>query len=441
MKRGIAVLSVFALLVFAAPALFAQDTNEMPAKRAPKSSTTFVHCGKLIADVDQPAIDGGDVIITNGKVTAVGRNLSAPKGAQREDFAKYTCIPGLIDAHIHIWTGPRGQYPSLALAAIRATKDMEYALDSGVVAARVLGTEGFVDVALKDAIDEGTIPGPHLVPAAHAISIPGGHGDFYDFPPDLTPENFYTPENGFINSPADAEAAVHWQLKYGARVIKILASGGVLSPLDSPLAEQVSPEELKVIVEQAHAAHVKVAAHDENLPTIWAALRAGVNSIEHGAGLDQDAANYMKGHGVYLTPTLYIANNIVENGAKMHMPEFAIRKANIIWQGELQGFKIALATGLKIAAGSDQSYEPGKGTVRDEIVTDVRFGATPQQALHFGTKGSADLLGLDDLGAISAGKEGDIVAVEGNPLEDIHALERVRAVIFQGQPVPPANRY
>jgi imidazolonepropionase-like amidohydrolase len=441
MKRGIAILGVLVLMACAARCATAQDSDAMPVNATAKSNTTFVRCGKLIADASQQAIDGGDVIITAGKITAVGRGLTAPAGAQQQDLSKYTCIPGLIDAHIHIWTGPRGKYPSLPLATIRATKAMAYALDSGVVAARVLGSGGFVDVALKDAIEEGTIPGPHLIPAAHAISIPGGHGDFYDFPPDLTPENFYTPENGYINSPAEAEAAVHWQLKYGARVIKILASGGVLSPLDSPLSEQVSPEELKVIVEQAHAAHVKVAAHDENLPTIWAALHAGVDSIEHGAGLDKDAANYMKDHGVYLTPTLYIANNIVENGPKMHMADYAIRKANLIWQGELQGFKVALSTGVKIAAGSDQSYEPGKGTVRDEIMTDVRFGATPQQALSFGTKASADLLGLDDLGAIAVGKEGDIVATEGNPLEDIHALERVRAVIFKGEPVPVANRY
>ncbi|MGB6483419.1 MAG: amidohydrolase family protein [Candidatus Acidiferrales bacterium] len=441
MKRGIAFLSLLALFAFTAPALFAQDTDQMPATATPKSSTTFVRCGKLIADATEPAIDGGEVVIADGKVTAVGRNLTVPDGAQQQDLSRYTCIPGLVDAHIHIWTGPRGQYPSLPLATIRATKAMAYAVDSGIVGARVLGSGGFVDVALKDAIEEGTIPGPHLVPAAHAISIPGGHGDFYAFPPDLVPENFYTPENGYINSPADAEAAVHWQLKYGARVIKILASGGVLSPLDSPLAEQVSEEELKVIVEQAHNAHVKVAVHDENLPTIWAALHAGVDSIEHGAGLDQDAANYMKEHGTYLTPTLYIANNIVENGAKMHMPDYAIRKANLIWQGELQGFKLGLSTGLKIVAGSDQSYEPGKGTVRDEIMTEVRFGATPQQALSFGTKASAELLGLDDLGTIAVGKEGDVVAVEGNPLEDIHALERVRAVIAKGQSLPPANRY
>src|SRR5690348_7173617 len=440
MKR-VALIGAFSALLFAATPLFAQDTNEMPAKAAAKFATTFVHCGTLIADADEAPISGGEVIITNGKVTAVGRNLTAPKDAHHEDLTKYTCIPGLLDAHIHIWTGPRGRNPSLPLAAIRASKDMEYALDSGIVAARVLGTNGFVDVALKDAIDEGTIPGPHLIPAAHAISIPGGHGDFYDFPPDLTPENYYTPENGFINSPADAEAAVHWQLKYGAKVIKILASGGVLSPIDSPLAEQVSPDELKVIVEQAHAAHVKVAAHDENLPTIWAALRAGVDSIEHGAGLDDDAAKYMKEHGVYLTPTLYIASNIVENGAKMHMADYAIRKANLIWQGELAGFKAGLKEGVKIAAGSDQSYEPGKGTVRDEIMALARFGGTPREALTWGTRGSADLLGLDDLGTLAVGKEGDIVATEGNPLDDIKALEKVRAVIFKGESVPAANHY
>ncbi len=445
MKRGMASAALLILCAFAvsflAPVSLAQDTDQMPVAPSTTSNTTIVRCGKLIADADQPAIDGGEVLIVDGKVTAVGRNLNAPAGANREDFTKYTCIPGLVDAHIHLWTGPRGKYPSLPLATIRATKAMAYAVDSGIVAARVLGGEGFVDVALKDAIEEGTIPGPHLVPAAHAISIPGGHGDFYDFPPQLTPENFYTPENGFINSPADAEAAVHWQLKYGARVIKILASGGVLSPIDSPFSEQISEEELKVIVEQAHNAHVKVAAHLENLPTIWACLHAGIDSVEHGAGLDQDAANYMKAHGTYLTPTLYIANNIVENGAKMRMPDYAIRKANLIWQGELQGFKIALATGLNIVAGSDQTYEPGKGTVRDEIMTDVRFGATPQQALHFGTKASAELLGLDNVGAIAVGKEGDVVAVEGNPLEDIHALERVRGVIVKGQSLPPANHY
>lgn len=441
MRRVLGILSAFALAACAASRLTAQDSDTMPAATAAKSATTFVRCGTLIADAGQPAIEGGEVIITAGKITAIGSSLKAPAGAQQQDLSKYTCIPGLIDAHIHIWTGPRGKYPSLPLATLRASKAMAYALDSGVVAARVLGSAGFVDVALKNAIEEGTIPGPRLIPAAHAISIPGGHGDFYDFPPDLTPENFYTPENGFINSPADAEAAVHWQLKYGARVIKVLASGGVLSPSDSPFADQISPEELKVIVEQAHAAHVKVAAHDENLPTIWAALRAGVDSIEHGAGLDNDAAVYMKEHGVYLTPTLYIANNIVENGAKLHMADYAIRKANLIWQGELQGFKAALSTGVKMAAGSDQSYEPGKGTLRNEIMTLVRFGATPRQALSFGTKASADLLGLDDLGVLAVGKEGDLVATEGNPLEDIHALERVRAVIVKGEPVPAANRY
>ena len=147
MKRGIAILGVMALMACAARGTMAQDSEAMPVNATAKSNTTFVRCGKLIADAGQPAIDGGDVIITSGTITAVGRGLTAPACAQQQDLSKYSCIPGLIDAHIHIWTGPRGKYPSLPLATIRATKAMAYAIDSGVVAARVLGSGGFVDVA------------------------------------------------------------------------------------------------------------------------------------------------------------------------------------------------------------------------------------------------------------------------------------------------------
>lgn len=243
------------------------------AMAAPK--VVYVKCGKLIFDAEKAPIANADVIITDGKVTAVGAGLAVPDGAEVVDLSNYTVLPGLVDAHIHIWSGPPFAVVSDGVAALRGQKAMAYALGSGVAAVRVLGTTDFLDVALRDAIDEGTIPGPHMIPAGHAISIPAGHGDHFTYPPSIPLEDWYTPLHGFINSPADAEKAVHLQLKYGARVIKILASGGVLSPLDSPDAVQVSPEELKQIVETAHGLRVKVAAHVENREAVMDAICGG----------------------------------------------------------------------------------------------------------------------------------------------------------------------
>jgi imidazolonepropionase-like amidohydrolase len=400
----------------------------------------YVRCGKLIFDAEKPPLSPAGIVITDGKITAVGKDVAAPAGAEQIDLSSYTVLPGFVDAHIHIWSGPFGQNVSQPLAALRGSRAMSYALSSGVAGARVLGTTGFIDVALKDAIEDGTIPGPHLVPAAHALTIPGGHGDFFPAPPNELMEDVYTPLNGFVNSPADAEKAVHLQIKYGARVIKVLASGGVLSPLDSPTSEQISAEELKVIVEQAHMDHIKVAAHAENIRSIRSSLEAGVDSIEHGSEMDRAAIDWMKSHGTVLVPTLFVVDESIANGAKMHFPEYVITKVNALGKTHFPSFQMALHAGITIAAGSDHSYGPGTGTVRDEMITEVKYGMTPQQALISGTKTSATLLGLDQLGTIETGKEGDLVAVEGDPLSDIHALEKVRAVVFQGKSVTPANR-
>ena len=412
----------------------------MAVLAAPAPKVVYVKCGKLIYDAEKPPMERAEVVITDGTVAEVGTNVPVPEGAEQIDLSHYTVLPGFVDAHIHIWTGPFfAKPPSDPLAALRGSKAMSYALSSGVVGARVLASEGFIDVALKDAIEEGTIPGPHLVPAAHALTIPGGHGDFFPMPPFLPMEDFYTPLNGFVNSPADAEKAVHLQIKYGARVIKVLASGGVLSPLDSPTAEQLSPEELQVIVEQAHMDHVKVASHAENIRSIMASLRAGVDSIEHGSELDEEAVDLMKSHHTVLVPTVYVVDNGVASMEQGHTPDYVIRKVRALAKTHFPSFQLALRSGVTIAAGSDQAYEPGKGTVREEMITEVKYGMTPQQALISGTRTSAALLGLDQLGTVEKGKEGDLVAVEGDPLTDIHALEKVHAVIFQGRSVTPAN--
>jgi imidazolonepropionase-like amidohydrolase len=281
-----------------------------------------------------------------------------------------------------------------------------------------------------------------VIPAGHALSIPAGHADHFTYPYTLPLEDYYTPLHGFVNSPADAEKAVHLQIKYGARVIKVLASGGVLSPLDSPDAVQVSPEELKQIVETAHRLRVKVAAHVENREAVMDAIQAGVDSIEHGPGADAECMRLMKEKHTVYVPTVFVVDNILMNGRDMHLPDYSLRKAQEISARHFASFKLGLQEGAYMAAGSDQQYAPGTGTVRDEAITMVKYGATPQFALIAATKHSAELLGLDSmLGTVSVGKEGDLVAVEGDPLTDIHALERVRTVIYQGKSVAPENRH
>jgi imidazolonepropionase-like amidohydrolase len=423
------IVFLFSLLAFVAmvPA---------PGSAAESPKTLFVRCGKLIYDTEKPPLTNADVIITNGKITAVGQHLAVPAGAEQVDLSKDTVLPGFLDAHIHLWTGPREPIASGPLQALRAQQDMKHALSIGIVGVRVLGSANFIDVALEHAIDEGIVPGPHVIPAAHPISIIGGHDDFLSFPEEYPLTSFYTPLDGFVNSPADAEKAVHLQIKYGAKVIKVFASGGVLSPLDSPYAEQLSPEELKVVCEEAHMDNMKVAAHAENVRSVMAALNAGVDSIEHGSELDAEAIDFMKTHHIYLDPTVFIVGNILKNGAKMHLPSYVLSKAHDLATKHFASFALALKANVTMAAGSDQSYGPEGGTVLDEMITLVEHGMTPEQALTAATKHDADLMGLNQLGTVAVGKEGSLVAVEGDPLSDIHAVKNTRAVIFDGQVVP-----
>lgn len=165
----------------------------------PTAKTLYLKCGKLIYDTEKPPLENAAIVVENGKITQVGQNVPVPAGAQQIDLSRYTVLPGLLDAHIHLWTGPWLSHPSTPLATLRASRAMAYALSLGVVAVRVLGSNDFVDVALGKAIEEGTIPGPHVVPAGHALTIPGGHGDFFDLPAEFPLQTLYTPLHGFVN--------------------------------------------------------------------------------------------------------------------------------------------------------------------------------------------------------------------------------------------------
>ncbi|MGI4828149.1 MAG: amidohydrolase family protein [Janthinobacterium lividum] len=421
---------------FACAALLVSTVNAFAA--APDTPhVMLVHCGKLMSSAADPIAGPTDMVVTDGKITAIGQHLMTPAGAAVLDLSSYTVVPGFIDSHIHLWTGARtpGSSPSYGLQTLRAQKAMKYALTSGVLAVRVLGTDGFIDVALRDAIDEGSIPGPRILPAGHPISIPGGHSDSFTYPATTTLDASYTPLQGIINSPEDAEKAVHLQIKYGARVIKIMASGGVGSPLDSPTAEQLSPAEMRVIVEQAHMDHLQVCAHDENAKAIMDALEAGIDSLEHASELLPPAITLMKQHHTWWDPTVYVVDNIVLGGDKG--PEHRIRKGKALAATHFTSFKLGLSSGLasQMLAGSDMQYEPGTGTVLDEMITMVKYGATPKQALIAGTLNGAAALEFNDMGALKVGNEADFVALEGDPLQDIQMVKKTKAVVFRGQVV------
>ncbi len=274
-----------------------------------------------------------------------------------------------------------------------------------------------------------------MIPAAHALSVIGGHEDFELQPYTMPVANLYDPLHGFVASPADAEKAAQLQIKYGARVIKLMASGGVGSPLDYPSDPNLTFEEMRAAVEQAHMHHLKAAAHAENLQSVLDALKAGVDSIEHGSELNQDAVDYMKAHNIVLVPTVRVVMTSAATpppGAPTLSP-FGQFKAKQLLDKHLAAFSLAVRNNVTIAAGSDTAYPPEGTGVFAEVVTEVERGLSVQKALEAATVRGAALLGLDKLGTLAPGMEGDLIALDGDPLADIHALEKVRLVVFKGR--------
>jgi len=399
----------------------------------------YVKAAHVIVDAAKSAISPGALVITDGVVTAVGANVQVPAGAHIIDLGPLTIMPALVDAHTHLVAAPPKSQPgpptplaTPGYAALQAQQKVASALPLGIAAMRVLGATDFVDVSVKNAIDDGIIPGPHLITAGHALSAPGGRADVMPLPYTFDMRDLYTPLNGFVSSPADAERAVQLQIKYGARVIKLLASGGIGSPLDSPADEHLTFEEMRTAVEEAHMHHLKAAAHAENLQAIMDAMRAGVDSIEHGSDLNQEAVDYMKSHHIVLVPTVAIVS-------AAHRPpppgaaSYSRYKATQLAAKHEASFSLALQHGVTIAAGSDSSYPPGNTGVIAEIVSEVEHGMSPQQALASATLHGAALLGFDRLGTLATGMEGDFIAMEGDPLTDIHAIENVKVVVFKGR--------
>ena len=407
----------------------------------------YVKAAHVLLDPSQPAISPGAIVITDGTVTAAGATVAPPAGARQMDLGPLTVMPSFVDAHTHLAGGAPRPHPgeptplaTPAYAALAAQHSVASALSLGVAGMRVLGTTDFLDVAIKNAIDDGLIPGPHIVPAAHPLSIIGGHDDFSPQPYHLDPRDLYTPLYGYVASPADAEKAAQLQIKFGARVIKLMASGGVGSPLDSPADENLTLDEMRAAVQQAHMHHLKVAAHSENLQATMDAMRAGVDSIEHGSELNQEALDYMKSHTIVLVPTVKAAAGAPAPANEPPPPPgsfgasaYSRFKSQQLSPLHLASFALALKSGVTIAGGSDNAYPPGSTGIIAELLACVEHGMSPKQAIVSATVNSAALLGLARLGRLSSGMEGDFVAMDGDPTADIHAIEKIRIVVFKGK--------
>jgi imidazolonepropionase-like amidohydrolase len=423
---------------------FAQDAgsrnDQIVAQPRTRTGVVAIKAARLIDGTGRPVILNAVVVVTDNKITAVGpaASVTIPAGAEVIDLGDATLLPGLIDAHTHVVGRVLGD-PSNELSvvkdfpsfeAILGVRNAERTLLAGFTSIRNVGAGRFDDLALRKAINEGWVVGPRMQASGHSLGITGGHCDENGFRPGLFDGSI---KDGIADGPDQVRAAVRYQIKYGADLIKTCATGGVLSEGDAVGATQYTYEEMKAMVDEASKLERKVAAHAHGTEGIKIAVRAGVASIEHGSFLDEEGAKLMAQKGTYLVPTL-MAGETVERFAKNGtLKGLRAEKALAAATAMRRATKLAVAAKVPIALGTDAGVIP-HGTNGHEFTLMVEWGGlTPMQAIVAGTMGGARLLGWEkDLGSLTVGKWADIVAVPGDPLKDITVMERTIFVMKDG---------
>jgi len=409
-------------------------------QQAPQPQVTAIRAGTLIDGTGGAPIKNAVILVQGGRITAVGAGVAVPGGATVIDLSGFTVLPGFIDAHVHLagrtigdgdWQHSRltempGQLALLGAAHAQQT------LEAGFTTVRVVGSAAYGDVALRNAINAGWIPGPRIVAAGVSFGIRGGHCDETNgLQPGALGYEAGVAE-GVADGVEEVRNAVRYAVKYGADVIKICATGGVLSLTDSVGVQQYTEEEMRAIVETATQLDRRVAAHAHGTAGIKAAVRAGVTSIEHGSMLDAEAVRMMKEKGTWLVPTLLAGFTVESLATAGRLPPPIAAKALAIAPRQHTSFKLALDGGVRIALGTDAGVMR-HGTNAREFGLMVRYGMTPMQAIVAGTSNGATLLGLEaEVGTIAAGKRADVVAVRGDPIQNIALLERVDFVMKDG---------
>ena len=372
------------------------------------------------------------IVISDGRISAVGRQGDpAPADARRLDLGNRTILPGLIDMHVHLTSDPRiSGYRRLeytdsfwmAVGVANARKTLE----AGFTTVRNVGSGEYQDVGLMEGIDHGYIAGPRIVPATYALGSTGGHCDATQFPPSIT-----TPGTQIANSPDEYRALVRKVHKYGAKVIKVCMTGGVLSKRDSVGAQQVSPEEIKAIVEEAHRLGLRVAVHAHGTEGINDALRAGVDTVEHASLADAESFKLAREHGAWFDMDIYNDDYILAEGANNGVYPESLEKEKMIGLKQRQTFRAAHAAGVKMLFGTDAGVYP-HGTNARQFAKMVEWGMTPMEAIQAATRNAAEALDQTaNVGAIAPGRYADLIAVDGDPLADIRTLETI-AIVMKG---------
>jgi imidazolonepropionase-like amidohydrolase len=398
-----------------------------------QADTVVVTADRMIDVLAGRVVDHPQITIVDGRIAAVAaQNSAAPTGARRIDLTGMTLLPGLIDMHTHITSDPRyGGYRGLEFTdnfwTVVGVANAKKTVEAGFTTIRNVGSGNFDDVAIKQGIEQGIVPGPRIVPATYAIGATGGHCDSTEFPPSIS-----VPSPAVANGPAELRAMVRKLRKYGAEVIKFCGTGGVFSKTDTVGGQQYSLEEMKALVDEAHMLGLKVAVHAHGTSGIKDAIRAGVDTIEHASLADEEAFALAKQHGTYFSMDIYNDDYILSDGEKNGMFKESLDKERAIGVKQRQTFQAAVKAGVKMIFGTDAGVYPNGYNAR-QFATMVKWGMTPMQAIQAATANAAEALGRTaDVGAIAVGRYGDLIAVAGDPLADVTRLQSVAFVMKGG---------
>jgi len=426
-QKGIGLVAV---LVFSAGWMLAQQVA---------GPTIAVRAGRLIDVRTGNVVTNKYIVVLKDRI--VGIADSAPPGVAIIDLSKYTVVPGLIDCHAHVLGNPKDQSStsglrmSSAQKAIWGVRNLQVWLDHGFTALREAGEDdpSYAQLALRDSIEQGLIRGPRMVSAGQFVSLTGGHGDI-DV---LAPDAGLAPRPNIADTADDVERVVRRDIKFGADWIKLMGTGGVMDPISDYRVQELSQEQMARAVEVAHRAGKRVMVHAEGAEGIKAAVRAGVDSIEHGTMLDEEGAKLMQEHGTWLVPTLYCFQHDMETGLSQGRDPVSLAKGVAILKEQGPAFHRALEHHLKIAYGVDDDPD----VVSKEFGALVRGGMTPIEALQAATINGAELTERSkDIGSLEPGKFADIVAVDGDPLTDITVMEKVVFVMKGGETIKNAAK-